>query len=564
MLYCYLSDSSLLPDSTSNLPNNTDYNQLTSHGKGVGQITERVLSIFNIDDKSTEDIDESPGVIIDPRANRLKGLFQDENNSAAQIILNDYRCAGKMHLYYDKYWAIKDNLPGDNIYTINFSENPTELETLFNVIEKCIYSHVFNSAGPVWDYRSRTELEEILHEYSSSTLSDFGYYAGSLEISNVISERDKKAKVKFISGNDFSKIITNNCDATGGEMTDYCSVLFPSIISFGFVFKELQSSRYSDEKVVTNFTIYFDPETLLTQYKKSRITNIIFPTDPRKLLAMDYDNVYDVLRDSSNYVGNILTTEVTKSISATSALESLSYTGASAITTPYKLNETESVNLTYTFIYKGRVPTEEEMKSALSKFLEDYIGDDVDYDIDDVFPELETTASFIIVPIYDTRQVINLSSNNIICENIVSLKYIDRIVDAVSSDKQCTTIITIPSYNMYAIACPIPLETDTHEDSVATKPSVHGLDSVAEFQTYQAIDTDSEYWITMSDAAQTLNSYLSKIVAAELNNHVPYEITYTIETKELGTRSYAFYVFTVGGVSFSVMKYQSYRELLGV
>ncbi len=528
MLHCYLSDTSLFSPNIEDPSTSTNitYDQFTTFGKGVGQITERVLSMFNTK--------YSTGLITDPRTvlgrnERITNLFKSYGIG--------YRSYGQMCLHYDKYFAEKEG------YAVDEITDQTVIKRLFDVIEICLMSHEYDPGIGKWKYASASDLDIALSGYSADA-NGYGY-AGDLHISAVRPEHDKKAKVKLINT---TGVITTTLGT--GEVST-ADILFPSYVEFKF--------QYEIGKIIP-MRIYFDPETLLTEYPNSYITSIIFPTNPEDLMNLRYDTVLESLKESSCYVGNVMTHEVTKS--DTNVLDTTNHTGAATYTTSYRIGNTDT-NLTFTCTYKGRVPTQQDISNAVRDYLLAlYPGQEEQ--IDDILPGLRISSAFIVIPFYNTRSVVNTVANTTICENILSLGYINRIVERVAQDKRCTTMLNIAGYNMHAFACPVPTTDELTHPLVDDIPSTHGLDSLDEFETYQAISTESPYWINMTDEEQDLNRYLSKIVAAELKGHSPLDINYQIEVLDINGIACRFYSFTIDRVNFNVITQQSFNALVGV
>lgn len=543
MLYCYFSDTSLLPYTKETQSYNTTFDSFSKQGKGVGQITERVLSVFNSE--------PSPGLLIDPRTingnTRCTKLFK---NSDVANIGDLVRCNGKMSLYYDSFYSISDaakfDEPANDITHTAFEMD--ELIDLFNTIETCIYSHTFDAINNKWIYQTKETLTQALISYSTSSHSSYGFVPGSLIIPAMEENSNQIAKVQFVD----ASLSSNNVSTFVGSNQRSCAsdIIFPDYICFGFKFREFDGN-------VTYFKIYLNPDALLNQYDRCKITHIVFPTDPYQLLDPSYESASQALNIASEYVGNTLTKEVTKT--NTNVLDTTNFTGALQFQTQYAFTDGTLENLTFTCIYKGRKPTETEMRTAILDFLRS-ISDDTSPDLEDLFPNLQVAGSYTIIPFYNTRTNTNFVTNYIITENIFSFGYMNKIATYLTTDLNCTTILNIPGYNMHAIS--YPTETPDATEMIC-KPSLHGLDATPDFATYQPISTESPYWITMTDNAQLLNTYLAKIVASEANHQGISGFSYQLISKEIGGKSYSFYSFSVGGYRFEVMTANSYNELIG-
>ena len=542
MLYCYFSDTSLLPYTGETQSYNTTFDSFSKQGKGVGQITERVLSVFNSE--------PSPGLLIDPRTikgnTRCTKLFKSSDASTVGDLV---RCNGKMSLYYDSFYSKDDaekyDTPQNDITDITFEMD--ELTDLFNVIETCIYSHTFDTVNNRWIYQTKETLTQALSNYSISSHSAYGFVPGYLDIPAIEENSNQIAKIQFIdaslSSNNVSTLVGSNSRSNTSD------VIFPDYIYFGFKFRAFEKTTF--------FKIYLNPEALLNKYDRCKITHIVFPTDPYQLLDPSYETASQALNIASEYVGNTLTKEVTKT--NTNVLDTTNFTGALQFQTQYAFTDGTSENLTFTCIYKGRKPTETEMRTAILDFLRS-ISDDTSPDLEDLFPNLQVAGSYTIIPFYNTRTNTNFVTNYIITENILSYGYMNRIVTALTTDVNCTTILNIPGYNMHAVA--YPTETPDATEMIC-KPSLHGLDATPDFATYQPISTESPYWITMTDNAQLLNTYLAKIVASEANHQGISGFSYQLISKSIGGKNYSFYSFSVGGYRFEVMTANSYNELIG-
>lgn len=605
MLYCYLSDTALL--AFSDAGNSTTYGQFLSNGSGAGQVTDRVMSVFNIDLSKNE----SPGLIIDPRTsidenqlvknNRLQGLFKCEDGSETGSSISNYQAYGQMCLHYDPTLNYEKNgdiiNPADKILNEDISNE--EFTLLFNVIETCAHMHIYNVAYDAYTYPAKSAIEAKLASYkaesqsrtftttingvTSNTSKKYGYVVGSLRMNDFDeanyrdSENNRYAsKVKLQSASS-RKVTTKNYSAASSTLSTTKPVYFPKYFEFDFLFaaKQLDPTQGNPnpEPVKTTFRIFFDPETLLNLYGACTIRKLVFPVDP-SIIASGSEfgsSINDAIAKASMYVGDTLSNTVSTSTSIPDILLKENYTGASTLILPFngELNGTAE-NMTITCLYRGRTPSKEEMRQAVIDF---FIAQGYEEDISTIIPSLSASATFIIVPLYDTREVYNVdeSASDIdytICKNIVPLSKFNVCLDTIiggsstlSSGK--TTTLNIAGFNMHALAIP-------EKDSQESEP--YALSELANFARYQAISTASDYWESMTYSEKQLNMRLAAVVTSELSGNKSgirnsqFAITETI--KNVGGRDLKCYNFVIlsedSSVDFFVIRRSSYNELFSV
>lgn len=610
MLHCYLSDTALLPAGylLSNAKNTTTYGEFLSKGSGVGQITDRVLSVFNTDSNLSDNIDTSPGLIFDPRVgydannkptnDRIRAglLFRDSTSLDTNNAISDYRCDGKMCLHYDTTLEKRSSAAaGDKLSTISISKD--ELTCLFNIIERAIYTHSYSpnksttingtAIEGAWEYTNidggLSALEQELINSSYSYISQgggFGYVPDSLRLSPRNS-KDKVAAVKFVSS--LNAVTTFNHTASGNILNELKPIYFPSYITFDFVFSGFQAQATGNEVIKTSIMIYLDPESLLTRYDPSTIVKIVLPTSPEAILTDNYgDSAVTAVSAASAYVGNVLTGAVSTDI-LSNLLTRENYTGATTFSIEHTVgaaddsvggmsSNTTSVNLTFTCLYKGRAPTVSEMHDAIRTFLQNYATEHgYTVDIDSIFPELSVVASFVIIPFYDMYERIESNGTFTIAKNITSLDKINTRKNCVAGDLlygAAAAVLNIPSYNFIALVLPKKV-------SVGENPN--GLFDIDAYKHYQAISTTSDYWDSMTDSEKQLNMYLARMVSLELNvdtsdltavavlRDYNQQYTYLQEQITINSRICDCYTFTIvedgAAVTFSIIKRASAAEL---
>lgn len=565
MIYGYLSDTALAPFGQSN----TNYNAYSSYGTGVGQVTERVISMLNADMSVTETVDEqqvtstpSPGLIIDPRtANgnmRCQGLFKGETSDVTDV--SELKAAGIMSIHYDAYWAKQDAInKQDSGNLIDKVTKTPELVRLFNVIETITLSHYYDNDNSKWIHRSKEILETFLYEYDYNSLG-YGYIPNSLIIPSVDYDETRAAYVRNVrraSTSITDKIGTNSisCDKP---------VLFPSYIQFEYQFTELESS--------TIFTLYLDPASMLSQYPLTKITHVVLPLSPEELFERAFSgNHLTMLANTSKYISNRITKDVYKS---DNIMSTVNYTGAQSVNVSYATPGTGdsviSTDILVTCTYKGRPPTANEMKAEIYKVLYEYLEgtgateEEIEEQINDVFPNLVTTDTYIIVPFYNTRIRADITNTYAYCRDTLSVAFIDRVIRAVmnqsSKSSAYTTLITIPGYLMHGVAV---AEVPTNDAGAPDEISAKGLDSNDFFNSYQPLSSQDKNWITLTSEAQELAVRLAAIVGAEINNTaLPVNITYSPGTQNIANISCSFYVFSIGTATFSVMTKSSFLKLM--
>ena len=588
-IYCYLSDTALLPIDT--VKNSTTYNAFSSNGCGVGQITDRVMSVFNTDINKEDLKDDSPGLLIDPRTQiksgyledqeaenkRLSGLFSCNDASlAVTSLIPNYRAYGQMCLHYD---TALDYNESNSISSIDISEN--ELKCLFNVIETCVLTHTYNNSIGGWIYGTSDELEAVLDNYKYSRLGGtYGYVPGSLKISVFNSEINKCARVK-LQHTDTRKLTLNNYAESGNSLTVSKNIYFPAYIEFKFLFNQIQGNVVAstpENMKPTVFRIYLDPETLLNQYVPCTIRKIVFPISPDKLLSKDYGStVAEVITKSSKYVGDTLTHTVSME-PETELLLRENYTGASAVTVDVPSGDNTNIAMTFTCLYKGAAPTKDTMRKAIGDFLDAYaesLGLE-NIDINSIIPSLQVSGKYYIIPLYDTITNLDIGLYDIdrdgvadevdgqyrICRNIVPITFIRNKVQRVTPTTEfinASDVLMIPGFNLYAVSIPLDAANGA-------------LSSIPAFANYQAISSISDYWDSMSSCEKDLNMYLAAIVSGELNSNDNIlrnrNFDVTKEVLSLCGMNCTFYTFTIASgqtsVEFSVLTRESYSDLYGV
>ena len=350
MIYGYLADTALAPLS----PNNTTYQSYSGYGTGVGQVTERVLSMFNTDIKA-ESAPESgtthPGLIIDPRTNssnmRCTECFSGPG------ISSQMRASGVMSIHYDRYLAYKDAEDSPDL-TGNYIDRVTkqdELKILFTVIETITMSHIYDTNSNAWEYRTRDWLEGRLSSYSVSNIGSYGYVLDTLRIDAQTSV-SKTAKVRNVTSGSSVVVDTLGDDDTASG----AAVYFPSSVSFSFQFSELTAP--------TAFVLYLDPATMLNNYAPTTITHVVMPMAPEDLCnptkITDMTKLV-LLESSSAYVANMLSGSADDDVLthdyvyASDILNGTNYTGSVARSVGYL--EGGDTSIKFACIYKGSVPT---------------------------------------------------------------------------------------------------------------------------------------------------------------------------------------------------------------
>ena len=557
MIYGYISDTALAPLVGPNgISSNTDYNTFMTQGVGVGQLTERVMSMFNTDVPLTDTSTVlSPGLIIDPRTisgnSRRLGLFTGDPTYVANT--STIRAAGAMSIHYDQYLAVEDarNSPDTNAGNlIQDVDNVVELTRLFDMIETILYTHSYDSLNEVWIYNSQNALDSLLSNKYGEATTGYGYVAGTLVMPELSYASDKTANMRNISTS--SNTVVNTVGT--GESKDK-RILFPDYIRFSFKFIALDSA--------TAFTLYFNPAALINGYTRSTITHVVLPLSPQDLFTLTdtTGTSFSTVGDVSQYVGDMISSKIYK----TDVLKGTNYTGAKTIQTGYGDNN-HTIN--FTCVFRGRTPTTTEAKYAVYTILFNYLidngrtKDEAKEEIDATFPGLISTESYTIIPFYNTRVDSDISNTYNYSKNVFSLAYLERILNAyqdhATNANAYTTLITVPGYFMHAIAI------SEHSTASAETPeliSKYGLDASTMFASYQAIDTQDIRWATMTDEAQKLNQYLSSIVGSELNGITP-PVNFTYENRTVAGVPCVFYAFSVGSATFAVMSRGSYDSFI--
>lgn len=566
MIYGYLADTALAPLS----PNNTTYELYSSSGAGVGQVTERVLSMLNTDIKAATAPDAAPGLIIDPRTNntnmRRTGCF-DGPSIPAQM-----RAAGVMSIHYDRYLAYDDaEMSPDQVG--NYIDQVTkqdELKILFTVIETITMSHVYDTNSQIWEYRTKEWLNNRLSSYSSTNLGSYGYIADSLELA-VMSGSEKTAKVRNVTSGSTEVVDTLGDD----EQASVAEVYFPGVITFSFRFSELDGP--------TAFRLYLDPESMLNKYDRTTITHVVMPMapedlcDPTKISEMTKLGILDF---ASSYVANMISgVDDDDDVSAhdyvynSDILKGTNYTGSVARSVGY-LDGTNSIK--FACIYKGSTPTtfrclKEIYNALLKRLTSDIPGcrmteEDANDLILETFPSILSAEQYTIIPFYDSIVTSNVSNSYTYARNVFSLAYLNRLLRKAQSNvpnsDAYTTLITIPGYDMHGIAIS---SEDTTDAGTAPLISEYGLDNNDDFNSYQPLSSVDTRWNTMTTESKLLAEYLSAIVGAEVNGtaiSVSSRLSYTPETVKLGGERYACIVFTVGSATFYVMKKNAYDKFI--
>lgn len=549
MIYGYLSDTSLAPLVGPNgISTNTDYQIYMSKGVGVGQLTERVMSMFNTDMALTNDenVVLAPGLIIDPRTisgnTRRTGLFTGNSGSVSDTA--QIRAAGVMSIHYDQYLAVEDarrssSNAGNLIQNIS---DTAELTRLFDVIETILMTHVYDELNGVWVYRDETTLDNFLTNKYGESAMDYGYVAGTLTLPEVDYSTDKTATMRNVSTT--STVVTDKIGTN--EISRGAKILFPGYMKFSYKFSSMDSA--------TTFMIYCDPETLVKSYDRVTITHIVLPLAPADLFTLtdESSTASATVGNVSQYVGNTITSKIYK----VNTLDSTNYTGAMMVQSCY-IDTDHMIN--FTCVYRGRKPTISEAKNAVYNLLKNYLieqgdtEDEAETRIDTVFPGLVSTEAYTIIPFYTTREVSDINSAYSFCRNVFSLAYLEKFVTLLRGNaanaNAYTTLITIPGYMMHAVAV---ADRSTADATEPTEISQYGLDSNADFKDYQAVDTESRNWSTMTNEAQKLNQYLASIVASELNGIAP-SIPFAYTEIPVGGQQLTQYTFTIGAATFSVL-----------
>lgn len=589
MLYCYLSDTALLSFNFSDDRNSTTYGQFLSNGFGTGQVTDRVMSVFNNDLAE----DKTTGLIIDPRTsmvenellknNRKAGLFTCDDGSPTQV--DNYKACGQMCLHYDP--TLNYNKNGDVLNDadriLDEDISRAELICLFDIIETCAHTHIYDLGREAYIYPAKSVIESKISRYKYTSQSrtitagdsrSYGYVPGSLKMplfdTADYSDNKYASKVKFQSVAN-NKVTTNNYSTTGDLLSTAKPVYFAKYFEFDFMFANKQEDR--NNPVKTTFRIFLDPETLLSLYGECTIRKIIFPVHPQ-LIANHEEfgtSINDAIVQASLYVGDTLSNEVTAETSIPDILLRENYTGASTLLLPFngELNG-DAVNMTVTCLYRGCVPSKEKMREAIIKFFNtNYPA----FDIDSIIPALTSSAKYIVIPLYDTKVSYNVGLDpndttlqHTICKNIVPLIAFERCITMLSSFPELATdqatVLNISGFNMHALAIPVK---DTEQDPPA-------LSELSNFAKYQAISTTSDYWESLTYSEKELNMRLAAIATTELSGNTTAirnpqfgitEITTTIGGRDC--RCYNFVILDDStSVDFTVIRLSSYNNVFSL
>ena len=573
MIYGYLSDTALAPLGA----NNTTYMSHSTNGTGVCQLTERVMSMFNTDMPITDSTDKSPGLLIDPRSARSRNLFSGAAGA------DTVRADGVLSIHYDRYLThkayeadpatINDML--DLLATGTADEkaaSKVEISLLFTVIETITLSHTYDAVTNKWVYLSNETLNANLRSYSTNNKGKYGYRDGSVDIATMDSGyrddsvsvsamdgvTDKTAKVRNITDN--SVVDTIGSDATA-KVAD---VIFADYISFKFRF-----SRFDDD---TTFVLYLNPETMLRAYPIPTITHIVMPLAPEVLCSDELqltveENGYSAIQTismSSASVMDVISNELYKS----DLLQGTNYTGSVAKAVKYRDTE---YSVQFACIYRGRTPDNQTCFKAIYDALllrlttmpNPMTEEEAKEKIDEVFPTILSSTSFVIIPFYDSYVETDLNHAYAYSRNVFCLGYLRSIVkDVVGSSNvfdAYTTMIGIPGYGMHGVAIAEIATTGAEIKPVSAK----GLDSLEAFQSYQPLSSVNTNWITMTPESQKLANYLAVLVGAELvNSIIPPTMAYVPDERVLNGVTCSGYSFTAGGASFFVLKKRSYEALV--
>ena len=568
MIYGYLADTALAPLGK----NNSTYQVYSTNGTGVGQVTERVMSMLNatkVGEGTTAD-DPTPGIIVDPRTlssnNRLANRF------SGQGIPTQLRPSGTMSIHYDRYLAYQDaagssDLAGNYIDKVLVDtgdaakdrQNLTEITLLFSVIETITMSHIYDINSGVWEYRTKDVLETALSSYSTAAKGSYGYVKNTLEISSMTGT-DKTAKVRNVSNESSTVVDTLGSDPVASKAPVY----FPDSISFSFKFSALSAP--------SSFRLYLNPEAMLKNYERTTITHVVMPLAPEDLCTPGFvvgKTSLETLDLTSAYVANMLsgTTDDGSThdvVYNSDTLKNTNYTGSVARSTAYM---DRSSNVKFACIYKGRTPTTFECYHAINtalvnRLMEKGMTETVAQQaVLDAFPDMLSSEQYTIVPFYDSLVVSAVANSYTYARNVFSLAYINRILKKFQSSAAnydaYTTLIGIPGYDMHAIAIS---PEDTSEAGLAPLFSEKGLDSNEEFSSYQPLSATDTRWNTMTNEAKRLAEYLSIIVGSEIMGTAisSTSVSYTIEEQTIAGVRCKMYVFTVGSATFFVMQKSSY------
>ena len=573
MLYCYLTDTALTPVLNYDITNYQGINGVDNNG--VCQINERVFSMFNTEFKDEATGEQYPNIILDAREvrdkfggstynYRIPGLFNGTGTSAEYAV-------GKMALHYDAYLASKegDTVPGNKLFEL--PDTPTtkdEISKLFNIIEYCVYSHEFvQDVG--WAYKSASALNELLVNNStrtgrgSTTSAVAGYIVDSMVIPNFNALTDKYAFVRNIRSTDISATLKTTIGSDSASQS--AKVYFPDYIQFTFRFSALSQA--------TIFRIYLNPAVMMEKYNRNSITHIIFPADPEDLINGVNTIPEHAVGQASIYVADLMEGEVTKTTGMpVEMLATANVTGAQKLSIKYVIRDTNQdvvsdYDMAITCLFKGRKPTITEMRQKIKEYL---LGDYSKDEIWNVFPDLFIDKSYILVPMYDSRVVVDTNLNTTYCENIYDMGQIYRNYDGLADEsvsdapylvKKYGSILNVAAYYMYVLAYSRePIEDENNSNNA--EEEYKRLDELEIFSSYQPIGSTDRYWGTLSPEAQLFNEYLTKLVAAQINNSAATDVPYTTETMDVfGRGNHTYFTFTINGYSFSLMTRESYMNV---
>lgn len=427
----------------------------------------------------------TPMLIADPRTKRL--MYSDGNAETGISGLPD----GRMSIHFDK-----DQLGGVDLSKCT----TTELGKLFNIIELLVTSQ----------NRTAATLNALM-----SSNSDYSIYSDSpiCQISGTT--------VELIPANGGGYWLQNNVSASGHMRT-------------WVEFAVEMGGQYMQ------FHIWAGRSGFMADYPWCTITDIWYPCDPNTIRTLtDYNNVAKLLQDASSFNMRL----------ANTAVAGKDHTGVASFSSRYQnsvLSNTGNFRFYFGVVYKGRTPTNEEMRAAVKEDILEKTGT-VSQDWEYVLPDLFTKAAFFLVPLWDNYS--KTGANETIKHAIYPHRKFAEVLKKVYKTNIGSSSI---DSNAEVIDCPaseVLLAAIASPDNASAYTSLSAL-----HPTYMGV-TDDDPDFVKQDAvtrlfSEGLNKTMTELLRIGMNTHV--------DATEFFSDKLLHLTFSAEGVDYHVLLKRSY------
>lgn len=579
MIYTFLSDEAFAITGTGSVMH---YANLKSNGVGI--LDDAMLNY--LDTSTPKDPINSHTIISDilVQAAEDASIAADTQNYRSRRLSCDGSNAsgnsypyGLMYLHFDGNKIVTGDTEDDFIQSINVlpaDDQDTKHNKwrrrayLFNIIETCFYYHKADGT-----YVDITALNTRLNTIGHSSDVNYPFYVdGSVETSSTIVNSTYRYRT------------TTN--TTVSRTTE--NIGFYDSVTFKFKFGP------ADNQVV-DIKVWLGVEKFKQEYPYSTIVNCIYPCRAAWLLNP---------ADSGGEIQAVINAATYKDVALDDAVTQYDHTGIVVYKSRYTHTSvtTSNAKVGFVIMYKGAVPTSEQMRVFIREQLLNDINDEDGWR--SVLPDLFVDAGFYIIPCFYQRVI--SPTNFVIEQNIASYHLMfDKMQELFANEdsdnlNDFMEILQAPGHDIYLLSYPVDPALENQEmvsllnihptyqavDSVGrgyhfdlTNDSVYQQDTV--YYTYNTtekayirmntgtyvigdpIPANSVYervqinmgaWNTMTEITQAFAQQLANCVAVCIDENNPHITEFTEEERiTSGSTKRKFFSFVSNGIEYHVL-----------